>query len=174
MNQYPRQSLGHVLYYLRQWGIPERIAGDVTVSRDELTYGGKRFAIFRYFDGIEQPLFRFTDEVYNQQRLQLNEDGTLTPLFRLNLSSHLTPCFEIHGHEATQELYQFLVSRLMSSDIRDPGYRVKTDSGAFFQGGYGNPTGKWFYIEFQIARNAQKAVDFINENYRPSKKTKVD
>lgn len=171
--QYPRGSVGHILHHLREWGIPERISGSVTVSDEEIFYGNDMFAQFKYFEGIEQPLFNFQDSVYHRQKMELQEDGSLIPQFRLSMYVHQNPSLVIEGHEATSELYEFLQQVFFTSDTRELGYKVRTDSKAFFQGGCGSPAGNYFYIEFYNSKAAQSAVDFINENYRPSKKVTV-
>jgi hypothetical protein len=176
---YPRKSLGHILQALRDWGIPETIAGSVTVGmfdgdqnkRDRIFYGNQLLAEYKYFEGIEQPLFRWHmhQESYGAQPLEVQEDGSLKPKFRLSIGPHGNASLIFNGHEATPQLYQFLCGECLVNYTNMPGYKLTQDSGAFFQGGSGRPDGGWFYIEFWEPKGAQAFVDFVNENYKPPK-----
>lgn len=174
-SQYPRGTLGHVLDALRDWGIPEIIAGTVTFGKYSLTssqqlyYGENLFAEYKYFDGIEQPLFRWhmNASSYGTQRMVRQDDNTLKPAFRLSLGVHNNASLVIEGDEATPELHRFLLGEALTNWMDRPGYKLSKESGAFFQGGSDNPEGKWFYIEFWEPQGAQAFVDFVNENFKP-------
>lgn len=165
--QYPRTSIGHVLHYLREWGVPETTAGRVTVGNGKISDGNKLFALYRYFDGIEQPLFMFMDTAFKNQIVEIQADGSLKAKFRLCLGAHMSPSLVVEGHQATRELYEFLQRKCFTQYIDEPGYQLTQRSGAFFQGGSHDADGKWFYVEFWRPEGAQAFVDFVNENYKP-------
>ncbi len=170
---YERRSIGHVLEALRALGIPETIAGTVTVGGGEIKYHAEVFATYKYFDDIEQPLFNFKHPVYNQQKCVVNDGKPLTmrPSFRLTLSHHQTPGLIITGLLATQNLRQF-IRGVMTNLSTDPCYEISQNAGAFFQGGYENanvdadPQVGYIYIEFWKPSGAQKFVDYINDNFK--------
>lgn len=187
---YPRTSLGHILQALRDWGIPETIAGSVTVGlfdsdqnkRDRVFYGGQLFAEYKYLDGIEQPLFRWHQHAlsYGTQRLERQEDGSLKPKFRLSLGPHGHAALIIQGHEAVPELHAFLDKLcpvfplkkmrdhpVPTEPVDAAPFNVVMNSGACFQGGQKDPNGNYFYIEFWRPEGAQAFVDYVNENYKP-------
>jgi hypothetical protein len=166
---YPRSSIGDVLFHLRKHGVPETIAGSVTVGDEQIKYGGKHFARYKYFDDIEQPLFNFVDGSYRQQPIMVEEGGTQKPMFRLSLGPHDNPSLIFEGHDATPELHDFIRSECLTQWMDKPGYQISKDSGAFFQGGSHDRDGKYIYIEFWIPRGAQTFVDFVNSNYKPPK-----
>jgi len=177
-SQYDRGTVEHVLQHLREWGVPDRVVETVTIevgkrhppgSVGVIRYYGNLFAEYKYFEGIEQPLFRFRQsaKVHAVQRIEAQEDGTLRAKFRLMLSPHHTPALMVEGPEATPELHDFLVKECLSGLSDKPGHRVMKAAGAFFQGGRHQPRGGWFYVEFAHSRHAQAFVDFVNANYHP-------
>ena len=166
--QYPRNSVGHILQTLRDQGIPETVAGSVIVSQDTIMYGNQPFASFKYFPGIEQPLFRFQNEAYMRQRFIVGDDNVVKPLFRLTLSVHGTPAFEINGIDATPELHDLIRWQMLTNDTRQEGYKLSQDAAAFFQGGSEDREGQRIYIEFWKPAGAQAWVDKLNEIYRPN------
>ena len=176
MNNYPRQSVGHVLQALRDLGVPENIAGTVTLAKNDQTSGRDRifyhdqlFAEYKYFEGIEQPLFCFHSgwRSFAQQKLELQEDGSLKPLFRLSLGIYGETSFVISGHDASPQLHKFIHIECLTNWIDRPGYKLTYESGAFFQAGHDDPNGEYIYIEFWKPKGAQAFVDFINANYKP-------
>lgn len=172
MSTYPRKSVGHVLDYLRADGIPEHIAGTVTVGNEVIKMHTQHFANYKYFEGIEQPLFRYQEQVYSQHRHVIENDNTLRSNFRLSLSNHNTPGIVVYGWDATQSLREFLRS-MLTNWIEDPCYDLHKAAGAFFQGGYvdqeDNEHG-FIYIEFWLPAGAQAFVDHLNKNFtRPLK-----
>jgi hypothetical protein len=164
---YERGSAGHVLNAMCKCGVPIHIVEEVGFSNGPtLMYMGKEFCKYKYFDGIDQPLFRFENEAYNRQRMVVNPEArTRHPKFHLGLSIQDTPGLTIFGPEASVGLHEFIRFQCLSNDMRDPGYKLKNDSGAFFQGGSERPEGEFIFIEFWKPKGAQAFVDFINNNY---------
>jgi hypothetical protein len=165
--KYERGSAGHVMNALHECGVPIRIIEDVSFSNgSDLMYNGKEFCKYKYFDGIDQPLFRFQGTTYGKQRMVVNpEAGTRRPQFHLGLSVQDTPGLMIDGPEASVELHEFIRYTCLSNFMNQPGYKLKNDSGAFFQGGSERPDGEFIFIEFWKPKGAQAFVDFINNNY---------
>lgn len=170
-SQYPRNSLGHILDSLRDLGIPETISGSVTVGDGKVNYTGETFAHYKYFDGIEQPLFRFSNIAYNQHRHIIDHDEKLKSNFHLSLSNQNTPGLIVTGFDASQNLRDFIKRTMLTSIMTEPGYKLKTESGAFFQGGAEDaspdhdPFMGYLFIEFWKSEGAQAFVDYINENF---------
>ena len=171
---YERESVGHILNALYHWGVPLNTVEQVQVSGDgEIKLNETLFARYKYFDGIEQPLFFFRDTVFNKQRFLTSktketEESVLIPDFRLLLSSHGTPGFIIDGQDATPELGYFL-RRTLTNLTTDHWYKIHQEAEAFFQGGSNDFKGQWFYIEFWKPKGAQAYIDKLNEEYRPGK-----
>jgi len=169
---YPRKSLGHVLHHLRKWGVPETIAGyvtleEVTAEGGNLYQSREVFADFRYFDGIEQPLFRFSNRLFLQQQFVIADDQKfLRPEFRLSLGPHDNPALEIYGPIVSSELHKFISGVVGCQFVNEPEYKIKTAAAAFFQGGSAGPEERRIYIEFWKPDGAQAFIDYINTNYR--------
>lgn len=169
---YERETSGHVLNALCHYGIPVNTVDSLYFANKEVKNNrGQTFARYKYFDDLEQPLFYFTDHSLNKQKGfsvdQVDGKNVYVPNFRLNLSSHETPGLTIEDELATPELHQMLC-RTLTNWMNDPWYNVHKDAGAFFQGGYADENGKWFYIEFWRPGGAQAYVDKLNAEYRPT------
>lgn len=130
---------------------------------------GKTVGRFRWFDGLDRPLFMWMGELANhrQQDTVVNIDNgkDLSPAFRLSLSCHDMPAFEINGELATPQLHEFLMG-MLTNWMDDPRYKIHKDAQAFFQGGYDRPDDKWFLIEFWNPKGAQAFIDYMNEHYK--------
>jgi hypothetical protein len=165
--RYERGSAGHVLNALAAHGVPIHIAEEAGFSNGStLMYCGKEFCKYKYFDGIDQPLFRFENQTYEQQRFVVDpEKRVRKPAFRLGLSVQDTPGLTINGPDASVELHEFIRCQCLTNYMDAPGYKLSQESGAFFQGGAHDPEGQWIFIEFWKPKGAQVFVDFINNNY---------
>lgn len=160
--QYTKGTLGHVLNSIVEYGIPLTIAEDLKFTKvGFLNKGNEFFANYKHFDDLEQPLFRFADITYSNLK---NEEG-----FQLTLSVHDTPGLVITGSEATPEVHD-LIQRCLTNFTNDPFYKLHKDAGAFFQGGYGNPDGKWFYVEFWNPEGAMNWLKAFNAEYKKLQK----
>lgn len=168
---YLRQSLGHVLHHLRAIGIPETIAGSVTVGDGKINYGKDLFANYKYFDGIEEPLFRFQNIAYHNHRHCLTEDNKLKSNFHISLSIQNTPGLVVTGYDATQDLREFIFDTMLTNSMSAPGYKLKDESGAFFQGGYESQREDhdslmgYIFIEFWKPEGAKAFVEYMNQNF---------
>jgi hypothetical protein len=166
---YKRESCGHVLNALCEFGIPINAIERWVFTKDNrmserTTDGWKEQVRYKYFDGIEQPLFLFQNQVLNQQRWERGEDGVLRPKFRLSLNASGTPGLSIGGPMATPELHAFM-HRMLTNWVQDPCYAIHQAAGAFFQGGADNPNGEYIFIEFWKTAGAQAFIDYVNEHY---------
>lgn len=151
---YDRMTMGDILNSLVSYGIPITKVSNLSIgSEDRIMEGNGPFARYKYFDGIEQPLFHFKDATYTNLQ---NEKG-----YQLTLGNHMNPALVVSGPEATPKIYDVLC-RGLTNFITDPFYALHKDAGAFFQGGYGTKDGKWFYIEFWKPAGAQAWLDAIN------------
>lgn len=164
---YERGSAGHVMNAMYESGVPIRIIEEINFSNgSELMLYGKVFGRYKYFDGIDQPLFYFQDEIYNRQRMVVDPEArTAKPEFRLGLSVQGTPGLTISGPEASVELHEFIRHNCLTNYMDAPGYKLSHESGAFFQGGSNDPHGEWIFIEFWKPKGAQAFVNYINNNY---------
>lgn len=165
--EYPRKSVGHILHYLRrEHRIPETIAGTVTVGAGIINLHTKPFATYKYFEGIEAPLFRFQDKVFAQHR-HITDGKVLQSNFHLSLSVHNTAGLVVTGWDATQDLRVFLKG-MLTNLMTDPCYALHKDAGAFFQGGYQDAEDDehgYIYVEFWKSAGAQAFVDYLNANF---------
>lgn len=170
---YERGTSGHVLNALCECGVPLHIAEEVNFSNGStLMYMGEEFCKYKYFDGIDQPLFRFQSEAYGRQAMMTNpEEGTLKAHFYLCLSVQDTPGLVIRGPDASVTLHEFIRYTCLTNDTRQPGYKLTQDSGAYFQGGSERPEGEFIFIEFWKPKGAQAFVDFVNENFVVNSRT---
>lgn len=168
---YDPKTAGGVLNALYHLGVPMHVCEDVTLEPGLINYRNSPFATYKFYEGIEQPLFMMTNSVFmHRQSMIRNFDGSLSPKFHLSMGPHCSASLIVTDNEATPELYDFLMGTMLTNDMRAPGYRLHKDAGAFFQGGHGSPDGKWFYIEFSHPAGAQAFVDYINRHFiQPSK-----
>lgn len=166
--QYSRGSTGHVLNALCKVGVPLHIVEEVcfSLSKTEamLKYCGKEFCRYKYFNGIEQPLFLFHDSTYGKQRMIVDpEAGTVRPRFHLGLSVQGTPGLTIDCPEASKELrdlIKWMCSTNCDSDfVRDLAHETI----ALFEGG--DHAGAQIDVRFWKPEGAQAFVDFINQNF---------
>lgn len=168
----PRMSVGDVLNALcRIEQVPLSTVERFVVSGDTISIGEQKPAAghYKYFDGIEQPLFMWTGERhYAKHHFQMNDNGEIIPMFRLSLGPHGNPAFIINGPDATSELHQAL-HRMLTNIITAEEYQIHKNAGAFFQGGSDNPGGQHFYMEFWRPEGAQAFIDHLNKMYRPQK-----
>lgn len=167
---YKAPSIGHVMNSLVKFGVPVNVVETVVFGKDEITYNGKPFAVYKYFKGIEQPLFRFLDETYSrvfaQQNYVINGDKTLSPRFKLTLSNNNTPGLIIAGKAACPKVHAFITSLVMCNFTDDVEYKITSDAGAIFQSGSYSPDDVYIFIEFWKHKGAQAFVDYINENFK--------
>jgi hypothetical protein len=180
--EYKRGAMGHVLHYLREWGVSEAITEYIGTVAGKLEnkgpYEGKNFVVYdtkmlaeyMYFDGIEQPLFHWhvDADTYNAQPMERQPDGSLKPKFRLSLDPITYmgdiryPVLLFRGKDATPELREFLL-RTMDADAgaaRDVCLRAS----AFWKL---CDDGNGFYVEIDDPKGAQAFVDYVNQNYVP-------
>lgn len=163
----------------KHYNIPLPTVERLRIDKGELTENDKLFANYKWIEGIERPLFRFSDYVtYGRQ----NRFVEGKPKFHLELYVHNNPGFVVSEFRDkklfTPELWQF-VDRMMSANISHMSehpseyekkehemYQLRQAAGAFFQGGASGPDQKFIYIEFWKPEGAQAFVDYINENFR--------
>lgn len=159
-----RGSMGSILNALHKWGVPLNIVESVTVENGHIKYKDEFFARYKFFDGIEQPLFYFQSDSYNQlcHKVSSNSTGKLISTFSLVLSPHDTP--GMISRYNVPGLHSFL-RRTLTNYTTDPWYRVHQDAGAFFQGGSESPNSDWYYIEFWKPEGAQAYVNKVNEEF---------
>lgn len=165
--QYAPGTTGHVLNSLAKLGVPIRVIEDLTIGdKGLLTKSGTAFGMYRYFDGLDIPLFMFTDSTYRLLYQPMVVDGdVLRPNFKPRLGPHMSAALIVEGREATLELYKFLMGMMSANFITDERYKLRQDAGAFFQGGFDNPNGQYFYIEFSKASGVMPFIEYINTNF---------
>lgn len=173
-SRYPKKSIGHVLDALRNpsvHNLNETIAGSVTVGSDYIHYQGKPFATYKYFQEIEQPLFRFAKHVFGQH-MHTTEDGkTLKSNFHLGLSESGVPSLEVFGFDADKALYDFLERTIKScqySMLDTPSGLVK-NAGAVFSANFlpvneEPKNSNRIIVLFHKPKGAQAFIDYVNEN----------
>jgi hypothetical protein len=169
--KYERMSTGHVLNALCHWGIPvTQVETFYTTPKHEIKNNrGQVIGRYKYFDGIEQPLFYFNspyewnNHQYTTERIE--ERDYIRPNFRLQLSPAGTPGLLVDQKELATPLLHRILCATLTNWMKDPWYAIHKDAGAFFQGGYGSPEGEYFYIEFWQSKGAQAYIDRLNSEY---------
>ena len=183
---YPVKGLGGVLNALCAEGVPLHVVESVTLGEKHGEYmlvkqGSDEFARYKYFEGIDLPLFYFQGKSYGHQEVMWNDKDELVPKLKLSMYLHGTASLVVRvdrdGDVFTNELYQF-ISEIMFSNIshvseispdwmikNNTQYKLRQAAGAFFQGGSGGPEKEWLYIEFALPQGAQAFVDYINNNF---------
>lgn len=73
------------------------------------------------------------------------------------------PGIEIYGNHVTPLVHEVFSISMASNHMDDPWYHARKKANAFFQGGHGQPEGKWVFIEFWAPEHAATYVDMINE-----------
>ncbi len=135
-----------------------------------ILYKGEVVAYYNWFEGITHAVVRFSHKEWriygSQNEWILMDNGEPMPKFKVTLSGNNLPCFEIEGDHATENLYHFLTHPMLSVWMDHPCYQLSKNAGAFFQGGFGSPKGKWFMIEFWKPSGVQAWMDYLNEHYR--------
>jgi hypothetical protein len=180
----PKRSIGYVLNAMVQYGIPEHtvkeiqdVVGDA-VGGSILTAKGDLFGEYRYFQGIEQPLFNFHDEKYMKQPVVADpETGVVKPVFRLNLSADEgAAALIVSDRFATSELYCF-IKEMVNIDADSAAYKkyelTMNANAALSDNKYFNSEGRCVHVVFWNPSEAQAFVDYINENYMVQKSAEV-
>jgi hypothetical protein len=160
-----RQTAKHVCNELLSCGVSIRISEKLLVlpvvkwpsDKGTILKDDKIFAEFTYFEGIEQPLFRFRDlRICN---IQDKETGK----YKLILGPHSQPALILQGKDhATMVAWQ-TVHRCLTNYTKDPFYELSRNAGAFFQGGGSNPEQEYIYVEFWKYKGAQAWLDAFND-----------
>ncbi len=76
---------------------------------------------------------------------------------------HDSPALVLNGREATPKMHAFLI-RSLTNFMNDEAYNLHKQCCAFFQGGYNDPNGGFFYIEFWKGAKAQPYIEWLNRN----------
>lgn len=105
--KFARKTEGHVRHYLATY-IPEDMASLAIIGKGVIFYNKKPFAAFRYFDGFDEPLFRFVDMSMFQQRIVRRKGRKPQAAFRMTLGVYGTPSLVFDEGVFTPEL-QLLV-----------------------------------------------------------------
>ena len=162
---YKKCSTGHVLNALCAMGVPVNTVENIRFGgQEQLLLNNEVFANYKYFPGIEQPLFRFQNKVFDQQRFIKLDNGFLKPDFHLSLSPQGTAGLIISGPLATPELHEFLCG-MFTNRMPDIRYELHQTAGAFFQRGRPTQMDERFYIEFWRPSGAEAFLDYINTNF---------
>ncbi len=158
---YKQGTTGSLLNDLYDWGVPLPVVEQLTIGDDVVNLNSNVFARYKFFDGIEKHLFQFRDSAYKNlcHRVSVSEEGKLCSEFRLILTPNDTPGM-VSVHKVPG-LHAFL-NRSLTNYMTDPWYKVHKEAGAFFQGGYDEPDGDRFFIEFWNPAGAQAYVDKVN------------
>lgn len=164
---YQKGTIGHILDAIKRVGVPENITNILTLSDGLVYLHSRQFAEYKYFNDIKDPLFLFTNNVYNGQKFLVNEDSIIVPAFRLTLSDDGLPCFEIKGRNATEGLHSFLHELVSVDALDEEAIKVTSLSDAFFSVGYDQPLGNHFKIIIGNPAFANEFIEYINRNYTP-------
>lgn len=161
--RYERESGGHVLNHLCKWGIPLHVVENLRLGNLSVhSNNGELFAAYKYFEGIDQPLFRFRDKTYANLQSQ---NG-----FQLSLGPHENPSLYLYGlHKEESVLIHRVVRRCLTNVTSEKAYYLTKDAGAFFQGGSNDPEGGFIYVEFWRPEGAEQWLHHFNENLRQAR-----
>lgn len=167
--RYTRYNAGHVMNALSAYGIPLHLVERVQFSRDDrLTLDGKHFATYAYFEGIEQPIFGFSDCTY----LDAGDNGQQAD-FRLNLFAHQKqhPCLLIAKEQVSDEFRAYLTDKIFHSTYAlrdDTAFELAHSCGAKFKWGFRRHIREFVCIEFWYPEHAQAFVQYLNTQWRPT------
>lgn len=182
---YPLKSGGGVLNSLCAERVPLNTVERLTIMGDgTLKDGEETFARYKYFNGIDKPLFFFTKDNYARQDAMwhtVDDKKVLRPHLKLSLYLHDNASLVLYqprdGSVFTEELYDFIKYFIGAniSHINETSpdwmkqnhemYKIRQDAGAFFQGGSDGFQNGFLYIEFWKPEGAQAFVDYINNNF---------
>jgi len=174
-----------LLNSLCEEGVPLNIVERLTIMCDgTLKDGEETFACYKYFDGIDKPLFFFNSVNYGHQNAVWHTvDGkeVLRPQLKLSLYLHNNASLVLYKPRDrsvfTEDLYDF-IKRFMNANIshvtesssewtkqNHQMYKIREDAGAFFQGGSDSFHNGFLYIEFWKPKGAQAFVDYVNNTF---------
>lgn len=172
-------TTAHTLNSLYYYGVSLEVVKTLVVEKfcikkivDE--HFSEQFADYKYFDGIESPLFRFANKVYRQKvkLVKIDKKSFYKPVFSLSLSIQRTACLSIEGDYVTQELYN-LVLKSFTDDSKNEWFNITRAAQARFTEGKNKPNEKVILIEFLNPSKAQNYIDKLNKVYIPNFNTKV-
>lgn len=157
---YPRASAEHLLEALRKLGFNEVIVGTVTFDGGgKISRWGEPFATYKYFDGMEDPLFDFEVSTLNDQRFLINLP-VVKAQFHLSLGSNGQPRFFIRGQRSTKILRTFLYDEMFNP--KAPGFSHTRNSGAVFVDGT-ETDANIIELVFLKPKGAQGFIEYVNE-----------
>lgn len=182
---YPANSAGGILNSLCNEGVPLNTVERLTLNGDgTIKDGNKEFARYKFFEGVDKPLFYFQDETFARHGAiwhDVNGEKVLRPKLSLGLYHHGNASLVLwnkrDGSLFTEELYDFIKTFVAAnvSHVKDDSpdwmkqshqmYKIRQDAGAFFQGGSSGFNEGFVYIEFWKPEGAQAFVDYINNNF---------
>ena len=178
---YPRHSSGAVLNALCSAGVPLITVERLTILDGCVKDGPNEFARYKWFDGIDQPLFYFQNDSFGRQKAIWGEDKKLHPKFHLSLFHHGNASLVIYKQRDrdlfTEHLYTFIKGFITAniSHVTEESsqwmkqnhemYKIRQNAIAFFQGGSNSFDEGFIYIEFWKPEGAQAFVDYINNNF---------
>jgi hypothetical protein len=162
-----RGSVNHILNALNHFGVPLGVTQGVQVGGEDITLNGQVVAKYRYFDGIDQPLFLVMDKHYMRNPVVVDpETGISKPVFRLTFSPRGSPCMTVEEDINSVEFFEFYVKKLVTVGNLSLGSQLKVNSGAVMNeyiDAYEQK--KYSCVEFWDHIHAQAFVDYVNENY---------
>ena len=165
-----RLTLSHLLNALCTWGVPVAVVDKLSIQNaDWLSYQGKCFAKFKYFDGVEQPLFFFMDPGYITHPFIVKTNGDvneMVPNYRLSLSDTNRAVLDIRGPDVTDSLKYKLRETLTPIDDHD-WFPVSERAQAVMETGYDRTSGEWVQVDFLMPVFAKEYLEKLNNEYRP-------
>lgn len=156
---YEKGGVGHVLNNLYHFGIPLSTVERVTVDQDSVRDGVQVFARYKYFDGIDQPLFHINSSAFDNRT---DHNGN----YVLVLGPHSNPAVILTGEHHATSLARETVKRCLTNYMDDKFYHLHQSAGAFFQGGSREDDGEYIYVEFWKPTGAQAWLDAFNEELK--------
>lgn len=163
---YPFGTVGAVLNAaVRAERVPLSIVERLRVDGKCLLEGTKIVALYDWFDGLRNPVFRWTPEWR-----QYSKHSCIVDAGKLKFQAR--PCLTVHGYpglqfqddQATPEVHAFLCG-MLTNNMRDPCYEISRNACSFFQSGYQDKNSRFFMIEFHRVSGVQVFVDYFNANF---------
>lgn len=165
---YEGECMGSLLNTIvRVENIPMRIAEDVYTEDGFLKDHGDVLGQYKWFSEFGKYLFYWYSDIYNRQTFVIQEDKSLKPEFRLQLSLNRMACIHVSGFEPElmKEIKTFIRS-MLTNYMEDPCYELTQQAGAFFQSGSEKEVPDYILIEFWKPQGAQAWVEHFNANFK--------
>lgn len=174
-NPYRWGTMNHLKHALQEHCIGDKFVDNLRIlveniespeeDRTIIMYDGNEvFGRAKYIDGIDQPLFDFSDDIYNDHDAEVSEEGVIYLVLRLGFSmEHGKISILIGERQATQNVCDYVSEAFLVISER-PGYKTMSDNMSMLTKIHCGR--KSVMVLFNSASVAQAFITYVNKSLK--------